>query len=210
MKSFKALSLVAALAMTVGLGQKAHAYGTGISTFPLEAETKFVSAEFTGITSAGGGIGMQTRYTQKLNETGTIDAGLGISGGERSARLFAGYDYMLFPDYDNQPRTSIKAFVENSKEFNARRNILGIAPTVSKGFSFWGKEAFPYLSLPYGISLDGRNNSYNTTLSANLGISGIIPADVGPDKQLTANAEAIISLKNSFSGVFVGVAYPIE
>lgn len=210
MKSFKAISLMAALAMTAGLSQQAHAYGTGISSFPLEVETKLISAEFTGITSAGGGIGMQARYTQKLTENGTIDAGLGISGGERSARLFAGYDYELFPDYENQPKTSIKAFVENSKEFTSRRNIMGIAPTVSKGFSFWGKEAFPYLSLPYGISLDGKNNSYQTTLSANIGVSGLIPADIGPDKQLTANAEAIVSLKNSFSGVFLGVAYPIE
>lgn len=210
MKNFKAISFMAALAMTVGLSQQAHAYGTGISTFPLAVETKLISAELTGITSSGGGFGMQARYTQKLSENGTIDAGLGISGGERSARLFAGYDYELFPDYENQPRTSLKAFVENSKEFNSRRNIIGVAPTVSKGFSFWGKEAFPYLSVPYGISLDGKNNSYKTTLSANVGVSGIIPADVGPEKQLTANAEAIISLKNSFSGVFFGVAYPIE
>lgn len=210
MKNLKVFSVMAALAMTVGIGQKAHAYGTGLSSFPLAAETKLISAEFTGITSTGGGIGMQARYTQKLNEMGTIDAGLGISGGERSARLFAGYDYELFPDYENQPRTSIKAFVENSKEFRARKNILGIAPTVSKGFSFWGKEAFPYISLPYGISLNGTNNSYRTTLSANIGVSGVIPADVGPEKQLTANAEAIIGIKDSFSGAFVGVAYPIE
>ncbi len=210
MKNFKAISLTAALVMMTGLSQQAHAYGTGISTFPLEAESKFVSAEFTGITSTGGGIGMQTRYTQKLNEKGTIDAGLGISGGEHSARLFAGYDYELFPDYESQPRTSIKAFVENSKEFNSRRNILGLAPSVSKGFSFWGKEAFPYLSLPYGISLDGSSNSYKTTMSANIGIAGVIPADVGVDKKLTANAEAIVGLKDSFSGVFFGVAYPIE
>jgi hypothetical protein len=211
MKNFKALSAMALLAMTVGISsQKAHAYGTGLSTYPLEVETKLLSAEFTGITSKGGGIGMQARFTDKLTERGTIDAGLGISGGERSARLFAGYDYELFPDYENQPRTSIKAFIENSKEFNARRNILGIAPTVSKGFTFWGKEAFPYLSIPYGISLNGNNNSYSTTLSANLGISGLIPADVGADKQLTANAEVIMGLKDSFSGVFLGVAYPIE
>ena len=210
MKNFKAISLMAALAMTVGLSQKAHAYGTGLSSFPLEVETKLLSAEFTGITSTGGGIGMQARYTQKLSEKGTIDAGLGISGGERSARLFAGYDYELFPDYENQPRTSLKAFIENSKEFGVRRNILGVAPTVSKGFSFWGKEAFPYISIPYGISLDGGSNSYKTTMSANIGISGVIPADIGPDKQLTANAEAIVGLKDSFSGVFIGVAYPIE
>lgn len=211
MKNFKAISAMALLAMTVGLGApKAHAYGTGLSSYPLELEAKFISAEFTGITSQGGGIGMQARFTDKLSEKGTIDAGLGISGGERSARLFAGYDYELFPDYQNQPRTSVKAYVENSKEFGARRNIIGLAPTVSKGFTFWGKEAFPYISIPYGISLNGDNNSYSTTLSANIGISGVIPADVGPNKQLTANAEAIVGLKDSFSGVFFGVAYPIE
>ncbi|MBP9682003.1 MAG: hypothetical protein KBD76_11400 [Bacteriovorax sp.] len=210
MKNFKAISFVVAAALFLAPDQQAHAYGTGISSFPLDVETKLISAEFTGITSTGGGLGMQARYTQKLTEKGAIDAGLGISGGERSARIFAGYDVELFPDYENQPRTSIKAFLENSKEFNSRRNILGLAPTISKGFVFWGKEAFPYLSLPYGISLDGTSNSYKTTISANLGISGIIPADVGPDKQLTANAEAIVGLKDSFSGVFFGVAYPIE
>ncbi|MDO9183213.1 MAG: hypothetical protein Q7U04_12435 [Bacteriovorax sp.] len=211
MKNFKVISVLALVAVTMGLSaQKANAYGTGLSTYPLEVETKLISAELTGITSTGGGLGMQARFTNKLNEKATIDAGLGISGGERSARLFAGYDYELFPDYENQPRTSIKAFIENSKEFNARRNILGIAPSVSKGFTFWGKEAFPYLSIPYGISLNGNNNSYSTTLSANIGISGVIPADIGADKQLTANAEAIVGLKDSFSGVFFGVAYPIE
>ncbi len=211
MKNFKSISTMAIIAMTLGFGsQKAHAYGTGLTSYPLEVETKLISAEFTGITSTGGGLGLQARFTDKLSESGTIDAGLGISGGERSARLFAGYDFELFPDYENQPRTSIKAFIENSKEFNARRNILGLAPTVSKGFTFWGKEAFPYLSIPYGISLNGTNNSYSTTLSANLGISGVIPAEVGANRQLTANAEAIIGLKDSFSGVFFGVAYPIE
>ena len=210
MKISKLLPLTASIIMTMGFGQKAHAYGTGLSTFPLEVETKLISAEFTGITSAGGGVGMQARYTQKLTENGTLDAGLGLSGGEHSARLFAGYDVELFPDYENQPRTSIKAFVENSKEFGDRRNIMGIAPTVSKGFTFWGKEAFPYLSVPYGISLNGSNHSYNTTMSANIGISGVIPSEIGRNKQLTANAEAIIGLKDSYSGLFVGVAYPIE
>lgn len=211
MKNYKTISALALFAIMVATSsQKAQAYGTGLSTYPLAVETKLISAEFTGITSQGGGIGLQARFTDKLSERGAIDAGLGISGGERSARLFAGYDYELFPDYENQPRTSIKAFVENSKEFNVRKNILGLAPSISKGFTFWGKEAFPYLSIPYGISLNGNNNSYSTTLSANIGISGLIPADIGADKQITASAEAIIGLKDSFSGLFFGVAYPIE
>lgn len=200
------------LASTLVLGaSNAFAYGTGISSFPLEQDKKVISAEPTAILSKGGGVGLQARYTQKLNELSTIDFGLGISGGERSARVFAGYDYELFPDYDNQPRTSIKAFIENSKEFNVRRNIIGLAPTFSKGFSFWGHEAFPYISLPYGISLDGSDNSYKATLSSNIGVSGIIPADaLGTEKPITANAEAIIGLSNSYTAVYFGFGYPIE
>ena len=189
----------------------AFGYGMGISTFPLEEDKKVLSAEVTGIVSNGGGVGLQARYTQKLNQLSSVDAGVGISGGERSARLFAGYDYELFPDYDMQPRTSLKAFIENSKEFGTRRNILGIAPTISKGFSFWGNEAFPYLSLPYGISLDGKKNQYETTLSANVGISGLISSDyLITEKPVTANAEMIIGLKDSFTAVFFGFGYPIE
>ena len=211
MKNVKAISIIALFVAMLGMNsQKANAYGTGLATYPLEVETKLISAELTGITSSGGGFGLQTRFTNKLTEQATVDAGLGLSGGERSARVFAGYDYELFPDYENQPRVSLKAFIENSKEFSDRKNILGLAPTISKGFIFWGKEAFPYLSIPYGISLNGNNNSYKTTLSANIGISGLIPTEVGANKQLTANAELIMGLKDSFSGAFFGVAYPIE
>lgn len=211
MKNLKGFSLLG-LTLSLGLGPgAAFGYGMGISTFPLQEDKKVLSAEVTGIVSKGGGLGLQARYTQKLNEASSVDAGVGISAGERSARLFAGYDYELFPDYDIQPRTSIKAFVENSKEFGTRRNILGFAPTVSKGFSFWGNEAFPYLSLPYGISLDGKRNEYETTLSANLGISGVISSEyLIVDKPVTANAEVIIGLKDSFTAVFVGFGYPIE
>lgn len=188
---------------------KVFAYGTGISTYPLEAEDKLIGAELTGITSSGGGMGLQTRYTQKINEKATFDAGLGISGGEHSARAFLGTDVMLFPDFESQPRVSVKGFLENSKEFGVRRNILGLAPTFSKGYSFWGHEAYPYLSIPYGISLDGSRNSYQTTMSANLGVSGLLPKEWS-GKQITANAEAVLSMKNSYSGFFVGFAYPIE
>ena len=210
MKNLKDLSLLA-LVLSLGFGSSAaFGYGMGISTFPLQEEAKVLSAEVTGIVHNGAGIGLQARYTQKLNAVSAVDAGVGIAGGERSARLFAGYDYELFPDYDMQPRTSLKAFLENSKEFGTRRNILGLAPTVSKGFSFWGHEAFPYIALPYGISLDGKKNSYETTFSANLGISGTIASEyLMTTRPVTANAEVIVGLKDSFTGIFLGFGYPL-
>lgn len=203
----KKLGFLATLTSMV-IGSNVWAYGTGISTFPISVEKKLISAEFTGITSNGGGIGLQTRFTQKINEQSTVDAGLGIGGGERSARLFAGYDYEILPDYDYQPKTTLKAFIENAKEFGVRRNVLGIAPTFSKGLSVSEQELFPFISLPFGISLNNKNNTYATSLSANLGVTGAIPTE--GSKTLTASAEAIIGLKDSFSGAFISVGYPIE
>ena len=197
--------------LTLSIAFNAHAYGIGLSSYPLEADTKYISAEFTGITSAGGGVGLQGRYTQKLNEKSAYDFGLGMAGGEHSGRLFAGYDYELYPDYQTQPRVSLKGYFENSKEFNSRRNIVGVAPSISKGFTFWDREAFPYFSLPYGLSLDSSNQTYNSVLSANIGVTGVFKIHMdGQDKTLTANAEAIIGLKDSFSGLFFGFAYPIQ
>lgn len=190
------------------VGSNVWAYGTGISTFPLSVDNKLISAEFTGITSNGGGVGLQTRFTQKINEQSTVDAGLGIGGGERSARLFAGYDYEIFPDVDYQPKSTLKAFIENAKEFGVRRNVLGIAPTFSKGLNVSDKEIFPFVSLPFGISLNNKNNTYATSFSANLGVSGNIPME--NSKTLTATLEGVIGVKDSFTGAFVSVGYPIE
>jgi len=191
------------------IAQGLWAYGTGISTYPLQVDDKFISAEFTGVTSTGGGLGMQARYTQKITEKAIVDAGLGIAGGERSGRLFASYDHEIFPDYESQPRFSLKAAVENSKEFATRRNILSLTPIVSKAFSMWEHETFPYIALPYGISLDGSSQSYETTFAMHLGMTANLPKEWS-HKQLTANAEVIMGIKSSFSGLFVGLSYPIE
>lgn len=203
----KKFGLLVALSSLV-VGSNVWAYGTGISSFPLSLENKIISAEFTGITSNGGGVGLQTRFTQKINEQSTVDAGLGMGGGERSARLFAGYDYEILPDVDYQPKTTLKAFIENAKEFGVRRNVLGIAPTFSKGLSVSEQEIFPFVSLPFGISLNNRDNTYATSLSANLGVTGLIPVE--NSKALTASLEAVIGVKDSYTGAFVSVGYPIE
>lgn len=185
-----------------------YAYGTGYSTFPMMTDKKLVSAEMTGITSTGGGVGAQVRYSQKLNSALLIDAGLGIAGGERTNRIFAGADYELFPDYMNQPRISVKTSFSNASEFGVRRNILSVAPTVSKGFSFWGEEAFPFISLPVGLSLDSDSKTYESIISVGLGVTGHLPIE--GYRHLTGVFEGIIGLKDSYSGLFAGISFPIE
>lgn len=183
-------------------------WGTGWSTYPMLIDNKFLSTEVTGDLSNNGGVGLQGRYIQKLNRATVLDGGIGFSGGERSGRVFAGLDYEIFPDYQAQPRISVKATFENSREFNLRKNKIGMNPIVSKGFNFWGKEAYPYLSAPMGISLDNGTQSYDTFMKVSAGITGKIP--YGPLSHLTANLEGTINVKNSYSGVFLGLSFPID
>lgn len=187
---------------------QALAYGTGYVTYPLMPEKRIVSTEFTGIASDGGGIGLQGRFTQKLNEKMVIDAGMGIAGGERDSRFFVGADYELFPDYMKQPRISTKVTYTNAKEFDVRRNIFTVAPTVSKGFSFWGNEAYPFFSLPIGVNLNGENKTYESQINANLGITGNLPIE--GYRNLMGTVETTVDLKDSFTAFFVGISYPLN
>lgn len=183
-------------------------FGTGVSTYPIMLDKKFISGEFTGITSTGGGVGVQGRYTQRLNRKTIFDAGIGMSGGERTSRVFAGADFEIYPDYQRQPRVSVKTTLSNSKDFDVRRNTFGVAPTVSKGFSFWGHEAYPFVSVPYNVSLDSDSKTYETSANLNVGITGALPFE--GYKHLTGTLEASVKIKDSYTGVFMGISYPIN
>ncbi len=200
--------LILVLFALICLNSKLFAYGIGYSSFPLEEGKRMVSTEMTGITSTGGGVGLQGRFVQKISDKWGMDAGVGIGSGERTRRIFVGSDFEIFPDYMRQPRFSLKTSFENAKEFDSTQNILSVAPTVSKGFSFWGDEAFPYLALPVGLSLNSDKKSYETVITAHLGVSGNLPIE-GYSK-FTGLVEGIVGLKNSYSGVFLGVSYPLN
>lgn len=183
------------------------AYGIGQSTMPMLSGTKSIATELTGITSDQGGMGMQVRYTQKLDEKLIVDGGIGISGGDRSQRLFVGADYELYPDYMQQPRVSVKGMIEHSQEFEEGITKLSLAPTITKGFSFWGKEAYPFASLPVGLSLNGDKQTYETTMSLNTGINGQLPID--GYKHLNGTVEVQIGLKDSFTALLAGISFPL-
>jgi len=185
----------------------AFGYGVGYSSFPLKMKEKLLSAEATGILMDGGGIGMQGRFTYKAIDQILLDAGVGFSGGDRSSRLFAGADYEIFPDYMNQPRFSMKAVVERAKEFKNQELILGITPTVSKGFNFWGHEGFPYVAVPVGLGLATESNTYQTKASLTLGINGKLPFE--NYKNLTGSIETNFNLSNTYTAVFMGVSYSL-
>lgn len=200
----KRILLLAALMTST----QAWSYGNGFTTAPMISKKKMVSTELTGITSTGGGLGLQARYTQKVNADLTFDAGIGMGGGELNNRVFVGADYLIFPDYQRQPRVSVKTTFENAKEFGDRRNIVSLAPTVSKGFSFWGNEAFPYLSMPVALNLNTGSKTYETGIAAQLGATGQLPLE--GYRHLTVAVEGTIKIKDHHSGLAFSVGYPLD
>jgi hypothetical protein len=202
----KSLLLLSALIST-----QVFAYGLGVTTHPFEVEKKVITTEATGTmaNNAGSGAGIQARYYQRLSQELNIDGGFGVSNSNAAARsLFLGTDYRIYPEYQNQPRVSLKGIFSNTKERELNRNNLGMAPTLSKGFVIQGKEIYPFLALPMGVSLDNKNNQFKGTTSLAMGATGNIPLE-GLEK-LTANFEANINVKNTFSSVFMGVSYPLN
>ncbi len=205
MKTTRFCALIAGLTLSAG----ALAHGVGYSTFPLTKNKKLISTEMTGDLSTGGGMGLQARFVTRPDFIkGTFDAGIGIAGGDRDFRLFTGYDHELYPDYKNQPRISVKGMLERVTEFGDTKNKITFSPNVTKGFSFWGHEGYPYIGLPVGLALNASNQTYENVAELAMGVTGKFP--VRGYTHLTANLEANLNVLNSYSGVRVGISYPIN
>lgn len=205
MKTTRFCAIIAGLALSTG----ALAHGVGYSTFPIAKNKKLISTEMTGDLSTGGGMGLQARFITRPNMlSGAVDAGIGIAGGDRDFRLFAGYDHEFFPDYRNQPRFSVKGMLERVSEYGDSKNKITFSPNVTKGFSFWGYEGYPYLGIPMGLALNTSEQTYENVMELAMGITGKFP--VKGYSHLTANLEANVNVMNSYSGIRVGISYPIN
>jgi hypothetical protein len=180
----------------------------GLSTHPFSVDNKVITTEFDNYTSAGQGMGLTARYYQRVNQALNYDVGFSINEGDRANRLLVGADYEIFPDFGRQPRLSVKGLFETMEFDNERVNSFGAAPTLSKGFSFWGKEAFPFIALPYRVSLNEDQNTYDTSLAFATGITGRL--DVGSNTEIVGNIEANFNLENSYSALVMGVSVPLN
>ena len=186
----------------------AWGYGMGLSSYPLRISSKRINTEITGLMGDGQGLGIQGRYISRINRKSTFDLGFGFGGGDRTSRIFTGLDYEIFPDYKYQPRFSTRISVENAREFNKRKNILGVAPIVSKGYVAWGKEIYPFLSFPMGVSLDKETKTYDVMTAVSFGVNGGIP--VKGYSNMTAGIEAQVNLNNSFSAIILSTSFPMK
>ena len=183
-------------------------YGIGQITHPLKNNDHMVSGEFTGIMSNGSGVGIQSRYTRKIANRLKVDGGVGLGAGDRSFRLFTGASYEVFPDYEKQPKVDIKAGFEIGSEFGNTVTTLSVAPIASKGLNLWGLEGYPFVALPIGIGLNGDSKTYETIYSLSAGWTGNLP--IKKMEKLTASFEMNLGLKDSYTGMFFGLAYPLK
>jgi hypothetical protein len=192
----------------MGMSGQVFAFGVGQVVYPMGEKKNILSAEANGVVSSGGGVGAQVRYTHRVFPQLAFEAGLGTNGGERANRVFLGADYEILPDYYNQPRVSLKANYKNAKEFDQRINGLSIAPIVSKGFNFWGWEAYPFASLPLGVELNQKTKNYNSTVAVAAGVTSAVPFE--GYQNVTMGFEAQVDLKDTFTAITFSLGFPLN
>lgn len=180
----------------------------GLSTHPFTMNKRVISTEFNSYLSSGAGMGITAKYFQRINSQLNVDAGVGVSDGKRASTLQAGVDYEIFPDYGRQPRVSAKALLESASVDGDRINTFGVAPTISKGFSFWGKEAFPFVALPLSVGLNSDQGTYETSSALTAGITGRLPLE--GYRNLIGNLETNIGIDDSYTSIVMGVSMPLQ
>lgn len=189
-------------------GQKAFGYGLGISSHPFSEKNTFLTTEMVDHIGNGTGFGIQARLTKKLSPTVSLEGGAGFADGDLSGRYFAATEIEFYPDFDRQPRISLKTFFENAREFGTRRNIMGIVPVFAKGFRAWENDVYPFLGFPFGLTLNESTKSYNLRSSIALGMTCKLPME--GYEHLLVNVEGNINMANSYSGLFAGLSYPLQ
>lgn len=186
----------------------AAASTVGLSTHPFTMNKKVITTEFNSFLSEGAGMGITAKYFQRISPKLNMDAGVTVSDGDRESIVQAGADYQIFPDYGRQPRVSVKGLLETASIEGNRINTFGAAPTISKGFSFWGKEGFPFLALPLTVSLNTDFGTYETSSALAAGITGRLPLN-GFDN-LIGNLETNIGIDDSYTAILMGVSMPLQ
>ncbi len=179
----------------------------GLSNQPLGLSKSIFTTEFNGYLSNGSGAGLTLRYLHHMNENLSLEGGIGMGSGDRKNRVFFGGDVMIFPDYIDQPRISMKGLLESSSEFGNRHNKIGLIPTISKGFNFWGKEAYPFLALPMRLNLNSERSTFESSIALAAGITGKIPVEAM--KKMIANIELNLGLENTYTSLVFGLSYPL-
>ncbi len=184
-----------------------YANEVGWSVYPLQENQKIITAQFGGVFTGSGGFGMTASYLQKLSPKWDVEAGAGYTGGDSGFTIYGSGNYELFPDYEKQPKLSIKGWYQYSDENGESVNRFYASPLVSKSTLLWGHQVFPYAAIPTGVNLNYDNKNYSLFSALALGISGNIPFE--KMKNMLMLLEAKLNITGAYSGLSLGLSYPL-
>ncbi len=157
----------------------------GISTHPLNDDAKVLSAEMTGYMSQRQEVGMGLRYTQEVMRGQIFDLSAAGAQNSRGLTLGTGMDFEILREDVSQPRFSLKPYFQYQKFDDLNQNLIGVAPTLRKGFSIEGVEFFPYLAVPTGVKMNSDTQQFDYYASLTIGASAPLAA-AGGDKLLVS------------------------
>lgn len=120
-------------------------------------------------------MGAGIRYTQEVDRHRLLD--LSVSGGQdsRGLTMGGGMDFEILSEDVNQPRFSLKPYMQYQKFDETTSTYIGGAPTIRKGLSVQGQEFFPYLAIPSGMKIDSETDEFVYYASMTLGASMPFP-----------------------------------
>jgi hypothetical protein len=121
-----------------------------------------VGLEPEAILSDGGGVGLNLKYTQGLNDLSNLTGILGTGTGVERFRVGGNLALDFFPDVDNQPGIGI-AFQGLYYRFQSDGRLDATAiPYIHKSFTTAGnQEIEPFLAYPIGLAF--QDGTYHTT-----------------------------------------------
>lgn len=147
----------------------------GISTHPLNGNSRVLSAEMTGYMSQRNELGAGIRYSHQINQARILDFTVGGGQESRKSHAGVGLDFELLKEDVHQPRVSVKSFFQYQNFNSESFNLIGFGPTLRKGFSVLGQELFPYVSTPIGIRVNNVTDEFVYFSSLTLGASMPLP-----------------------------------
>jgi hypothetical protein len=120
-------------------------------------------------------MGFGLRYTQEVNRHQLLDLTAAGAQNSRAMTVGTGMDFELLSETTYQPRVALKPYVHYQRFEDSSNTLLGMAPSLRKGFGAFGTEIFPYLAMPSGIRIDPSTLEFGYFASLSVGASMPFP-----------------------------------
>jgi hypothetical protein len=112
-------------------------------------------------------------------------------------------DFEILSEKINQPRVSLKPYLQYQRFEGTSSNLIGAAPSIRKGFSVQGQEFFPYLAVPTGMKIDSVTDEFVYYASVSFGASMPLPGAQNDKILLTLEGNKNMGASYDYVGCLV-------